>query len=94
MITIVAKGVVKEENIAKFKEYAQTLIEETKKEEGCISYKLYEDINNPKVITFIEKWKDQEAIDKHVNASHFVEIVPKLRDLQESETEVNLYKLV
>jgi quinol monooxygenase YgiN len=94
MITIVAKGVVKEENINTFKEYAQTLIKETKKEEGCISYKLYEDINNPKVVTFVEEWKDQEAIDAHVKAPHFVEIVPKLRDLQESETEVNLYKLV
>ncbi|MCT4596095.1 MAG: antibiotic biosynthesis monooxygenase [Anaeromicrobium sp.] len=94
MITIVAKGVVKEENINKFKEYAQTLVEETRKEKGCISYNLYEDINDPKIITFIEEWEDQEAIDAHVKASHFVEIVPKLRDLQESETEVNLYKRV
>lgn len=91
MIIIVAKNVVKKDSIDEFKKLAAELVEGSRKEEGCISYALYEDINNPNILTFIENWADQKAIDIHNATKHFTTIVPKLSGLVE-EMQINLYK--
>lgn len=93
MIKITAKNTVKENEIEKFKSIAEKLICESQKEEGCIAYDLYVDISNPKILTFIEEWKNEEAIKLHNESIHFTSIVPLLGALVE-EKEVNLYKSI
>lgn len=90
MISIIAKNLVKEGKVEEFKAVAKELIEKSREEEGCISYNLNVDINNEHILTFIEEWKDKEAIQLHNNSTHFKTIVPKLGELRES-SEVNLY---
>jgi len=94
MINIVAKNIVKKGKIEEFKLLAKKLVEESKKEKGCIHYDLYEDTNNSNILTFIEEWTSEEAINNHNQTEHFTTIVPKLGDLLEVESEVNLYKKV
>ncbi len=48
------------------------LIEPTRKESGCISYDLYQDLTFPGKFTFIEKWQSKEHLDLHLNSPHFV----------------------
>ena len=48
------------------------LIEPTRKEEGCISYDLYQDITNPGKFTFLENWKSKEHLDVHLKTPHLV----------------------
>ena len=91
MIKIIAKNVIKEGMTEDFKKTARPLIEASQNEEGCISYDLYEDIGDQNVLTFIEEWKDEAAIDTHNNSKHFKEIVPLLGAFRES-SEVRLYK--
>ncbi len=92
MLTVTAKFTVKEENINKFLKLSEPLIAETRKEAGCIRYELFQDIQNSQIITFIEEWKDAEALKDHENSSHFKSIVPKLSELQLEEIQVNMYK--
>jgi quinol monooxygenase YgiN len=94
MITIVAKKLIKQGKVEEFKVLAENLINESRKESGCIAYNLYEDSNNCNILTFIEEWESKEAIKLHNNSKHFITIVPKLADLQEGKTEVNLYKMI
>ena len=91
MIKIVAKNIVKEENKSKFIEIAKELIIKSRKEEGCISYNLYESVDG-KCLTFIEEWKDEKAVEMHNNSEHFKSIVPKLNELAEGDTDAVLYK--
>lgn len=56
----------------------QQLLEATLKEEGCISYELCHDLNNPGHFLFIEEWKDQDALDQHVASEHFQKLVPQV----------------
>nr|WP_300716145.1 aminoacyl-tRNA hydrolase [uncultured Brachyspira sp.] len=91
MIKIVAKNIVKEENKSKFIEAAKELIIKSRKEEGCISYNLYESVDG-KCLTFIEEWKDEKAVEIHNNSEHFKSIVPKLNELAEGDTDAVLYK--
>jgi quinol monooxygenase YgiN len=92
LITIVAKTVVIESEIETFINLANELITESKKEAGCREYNLYQDTENKNVLTFIEKWEDEEAIKLHNESAHFTSIVPKLGEMQVKDTEVNLYK--
>lgn len=94
MVVILANCVVKDKNIDEFISHANTLVNKSKKEDGCISYELCQDLKYKNKFVFMEMWQDEEAIDKHNNSKHFLEIVPKLGELQKCESEVNLYKIV
>ncbi|NRT73932.1 putative quinol monooxygenase [Clostridium beijerinckii] len=92
MIKIVAKSVIKTEQIEKYLTLAKELVDKSRKEEGCISYSLFQDINDSSIFTFIEEWKDEKAINLHNNSEHFTRIVPLLGELRVGNGEVNLYK--
>ena len=94
MITIVAKSTVKDGMEEKFKEVVKELISESRKEEACISYNLYEDINNRNILTFIEEWKDENAINHHRETEHYSRIIPELAKYREGKPEINLYKVI
>lgn len=93
MIKIVANNYVKPEAKEEFLELVQDLVAESQKEEGCISYVLFEDITDPTHLTFIEEWKDEDAIKIHNDSKHFTTIVPKLGALCDKPGVVNLYKV-
>lgn len=83
MIKIVAKMLVKEGEVEHFKEIAKELVEKSAAEEGNVHYSLNQDINNPRMLAFIEFWKDQAALDAHNATEHFQRIVPLTRELVE-----------
>jgi quinol monooxygenase YgiN len=56
----------------------QSLIEATTNEPGCIRYELNQRVDDPRWITFIEKWKDQKTFDEHCRMpyiQHFFDVV-------------------
>lgn len=91
MIKIVAEWFVKPESRDKFLELCEEIIEGTRAEAGNISYALHENISDRNHLTFIEEWKDQDAIDFHNNSEHFVKIVPQLKDLCSDKPRIILY---
>lgn len=94
MITIVAKTIVKQGSVEEFKALAEKLINESRKEEGCKEYNLCQDIHDTRILTFIEQWIDEEAINLHNNSKHFTTIFPELEKLLDNPPEVHLYKVI
>lgn len=90
---IVAKSVILEEKVEEFKKMSKIMIEESRKEDGNISYTLYQDIENLCCFTVIEFWKDKKSIDNHRITNHFTSIIPKI-NLLKSSSEICLYKEV
>ena len=94
MIRVVCKAKLKQDvQIEDYLVLAQEVVAETRKEEGCIMYTLHEDIHDPSILTTIEEWVDEEAINRHNKSEHIVKLVPGLRKLRES-TEINIYREV
>ena len=94
MIKVVCKGKLKPG--VKVEEYlimAREVVSETRKEKGCITYALHEDINDSTILTTLEEWVDEEALNQHNKSEHILKIVPELRKLRES-TEINIYREV
>ncbi|KAA6345539.1 putative monooxygenase YcnE [termite gut metagenome] len=77
-LTIVAHVTVLPEFKAELITAFQSIVEETRKETGNISYGLYENTSDPLKFTFVEVWKSQTDIDTHNASAHFQEFAKKL----------------
>ncbi|MDD2371263.1 MAG: putative quinol monooxygenase [Firmicutes bacterium] len=92
MIKVVAKNCVLEgrldDAIALYKE----LIEKTTKEKGCIKYELFQDINDPRILTMIEEWENKEALNAHEVSEHFIRIFPLLKEITEKDSDFRIYE--
>jgi quinol monooxygenase YgiN len=71
-LKVVAVAETSSEKADELKSICLGLIEPTRKEEGCISYELYQDISNPGKFTFIEEWQSKEHLDLHLQTTHMV----------------------
>ncbi len=49
---------------------ARAFVAPTRKEDGCIRYDLFVDLDDPTKFTFIEEWESREALDKHGKSDH------------------------
>lgn len=92
MIKITAKSIVKAGAREPFIAAARELVEKSRAEAGNISYHLYEDMDDPNILTFIEEWKDQAAVDVHADSEHFQRIIPVLGNMAEEAIEISLYR--
>lgn len=89
MITIIVNIKVKQDKKADLIKIMKELIDESSKEEGCISYDLYESNDDSNSLVLVEHWASQNAIDLHNKTPHFISIGPKLKEL--ASIDVNLY---
>ena len=94
MIKVVARQTIQEGKTGEFKSLVVHLVEETRKEEGCIAYQLCQDVKDETTFAFIEEWQSREALDNHMKSKHFVETMPKLDEIRKKASEVTIYTLV
>ena len=93
MIKVVAKNKIKEDNLETVLSLYELLVKETRKEEGCILYELFQDIEDSSVLTMIEEWEDKASLDRHMKTEHFMKIVPIVGELV-TESSLNIYHKV
>ena len=43
------------------------MLEPTRVERGCLSYRLYEDVENRNAFVLLEEWATQEDIERHIS---------------------------
>jgi quinol monooxygenase YgiN len=77
-VKIVAVFDVKPEYVNKFVEMAGEMVKASQAEPGNITYTLNSCAENPTVYTFIEVWRDLDAIEEHNASEHFTRLVPML----------------
>jgi len=67
------------------------LIEPTRKEPGCISYTLLNNLADQTEYIFYEAWKTDKDLEAHMQSSHFQEAVNSLDGLIASEPKIKQY---
>ena len=78
MLKVIARMKVKEENAETFKALFKELVDETVKEEGCVSYTLNLSRSDPELFILLEVWKDKAALDSHMAAEPFKRLLPQI----------------
>lgn len=59
--------------------------------EGCISYRVTEDINTPNEFVFVEEWESREAIDRSFQNRYSEQLVHQLLDLMVGLPSVKIH---
>ncbi|MGW6378093.1 putative quinol monooxygenase [Rhodococcus sp. NPDC055112] len=72
------------EHLDKVLELYDRLVAETRKEPGCTSYELLQQVDDPRELMLVEEWESQEHLDAHTRTSHFVSIVGELDQLEQA----------
>ena len=89
MMVLIAKNTVQEGKREEFISIARKMVEETRKEAGCISYDLVKDEIEDAVFYFIEKYKDEAALEAHRASAYFQTYVPMLGALRTKPSELS-----
>ncbi len=88
MIALIAKNTLKDGKQAEFIKIARIMAEESRKESGCISYDFVKDETDDLVFYFIEKYRDEAALEAHRASGHFCTYVPMLGALRTKPSEL------
>ena len=91
MIHILASFKVKNDKLSEFIKLCNELIEESRKEEGCVSYHLQQNTERENYLVFVEEWKSNEAIEKHNSSEHFTRIVSLLVEMCEDAPVIQTF---
>jgi quinol monooxygenase YgiN len=88
---MIVKRLVKEGKTDELIKIYEELIAKTREEDGCILYSLCRDEKNPRLFAMMEEWRDQEALDRHLQTEHFKALVPKLNEITEIKYDAEKY---
>ena len=72
MIYIIATLTIKPGSLDEVLSLAIPCIEGTRREAGCISYDLHRSLTDENTLVFVERWKDEAAIEAHFAEPHLV----------------------
>ena len=63
------------------------------KDEGCISYDLFLDNENPAVFHFFETWESGQLLDRHLESGHFKQYLKATDGLLEESAVHRMTKI-
>jgi quinol monooxygenase YgiN len=93
-VVCVAEFRAKEGKTEELLDALHRLMEPTHKEAGCIRYELNQRVDDPRWITFIEKWKDRKIFDEHCAMPYITDYFDNVRPGLVENFEVKLYQEV
>lgn len=70
---------------------AASLIEQSRADEGCVSYDLFQSTTRERVMLFCETWKDRAALDQHGSSAYFAEAMEVLKPLMKGEWKLEKF---
>jgi quinol monooxygenase YgiN len=70
----------------------EAILEPTHAEDGCVLYALHRGIQDPRRLTFIERWSSQEALAAHLDTPHIQAVLARAEDLFEEGGEIVVYE--
>ena len=70
------------------------LVEQTRKENGCISYQLLQNEADPGDFTFVEEWANDSAIDAHLTTPHVQDAFAKAASFIAKDPDIRRYSLM
>lgn len=75
------------EKSAEVLELAKQLVAQSLNDAGCIAYDVFESATRNDVLMICETWQDEASLDAHMQATHFVTLVPQIQALAAMKLE-------
>ena len=93
-IRVVALVNVRPDKLQETFEAFDPLIAATRQEDGCISYEMLQNLEDPYDLTFVEEWASQEALEAHFETEHFKTAVARAGELLTAPPDIRRFTLV
>lgn len=92
-VHVVARIVARPDTVAPLRALLQTLVEPTRKEAGCISYRLLNNVDDATDFTFVEEWRSSADVDAHMRTAHVQAALAKVGALVAAAPDIRSYRL-
>lgn len=70
MVHIMARITARPESAAAMSKLLAELVAASRKEDGCLHYELFQRADAAHVFQTVERWRDQAAVDAHMQSAH------------------------
>ena len=70
LLSVVAEMVARPGKEEELKRHLLVLVEETRKEDGCVQYDLHQSTTEAGRFVFYENWTSAETLDRHSKSAH------------------------
>ena len=87
MLLIIGRLQIKAEQLTAFLAYAREVVEQERKVEGCIGFRILQDINQADHFVMMEQWRDQAALDQHLKSEAYARNSAKMDSFFAAEAE-------
>lgn len=80
MIVVIGRVSTDTAKRAELIDVAQNVASASRQEDGCISYRIYEDTERANDFVFVEEWETEEALQQHFRTPHigeFMQAIPR-----------------
>ena len=71
-----------------FKQCTQDLIVKSRAEDGNLSYDLYQHVEDSRTFLFVERYRDQEALDTHFSSEHLSIFLTNVTSLLKTKPDI------
>ena len=80
-VTVVAELAAKPGSEEELRTLLLSILENVRKEDGCIQYDLHVNTNEPGNFVFYENWRDADALQRHATSGHMSEFRARAAEL-------------
>ncbi|CAF1033474.1 unnamed protein product [Didymodactylos carnosus] len=94
VLHVVVDIYVQSDKAERVKKLLYDLASQAKREEGCMRYRLCEDLADKTHLICIEQWETELAYEDHLKTEHIKKCGEELKDDLASPAEVRRYKIV
>src|SRR5947209_2473408 len=71
---------------------ARPCIKATRKEKGCVTYRLHQDLESPQQFVMYERWKSVQALEDHFKTAHFKKLVGELKEVLDGTPRFHIFR--
>ncbi|MBW3586006.1 MAG: antibiotic biosynthesis monooxygenase [Cyanobacteria bacterium 0813] len=93
-LRVVARLAAFPDKVAELKSLLLSIMEPTRKEQGCIKYELLQNQADPTDFTFVEEWESAALLELHLGSTHIQAAVQKLEGLAVGPPDIRRYELL
>ncbi|MCO0861184.1 putative quinol monooxygenase [Staphylococcus pasteuri] len=90
MMIINAKIKILEEKRDEYLKLMESLVEETRKEDGVLYYSHFEDVQERNTFVIVENYVDETAINSHMESPHFQNFNNKVKEYVAEEPVIEI----
>ncbi len=93
MVVLHARLLLTDEGRSQFDAMLVRLVESSRAEDGCISYRVYQSLETASEVAFVEEWSDREVLDEHFQTPHFTSFAEKFPAWVTEPAEIRIYEV-